>query len=344
MVLCVDTPHMRDWITERGVEPILLDLVARLEHDFSRWLEFERAPRVASHSPVGVIELMPTSDGRRYAFKYVNGHPGNPAHGLQTVTGFGVLADVATGYPLLFAEMNLLTALRTAATSAMAAKRLARADSRVLALIGTGSQSEFQALAMKAVMGITHVRIWDVDPAAMDKFERNAAGCGLSVYRAASGADACEGADIVTTCTADKANAIVLTDAMVRPGMHVNAIGGDCPGKTELEPAILHRARVFVEHEPQTRIEGEIQLLPIDHPVEPLWEVVSGRAPGRTSAVEITVFDSVGFAIEDFTALEYVYGEVAGTRFAGELDIISSPEDPKDLFSLVSTPAMVAAR
>lgn len=343
MVLCVDAPHMREWIAERGVEPIVIDLVERMEQAFTRWMDFERAPRVASHSEHGVIELMPTSDGEYYAFKYVNGHPLNPNIGLQTVSGFGVYADVATGYPLMFAEMNLLTALRTAATSAMAARYLARPDSRVLALIGTGSQSEFQTLAMRAIIGIDAVRIWDVDRFAMDKYEHNMAGYGIDVYRAASAADAVAGADIVTTCTADKTNATVLTDAMVEPGVHLNAIGGDCPGKTELDGAILHRARIFVEHEPQTRIEGEIQHLPATHAVEALWSVVAGEAPGRTDDAEITLFDSVGFAIEDFVALAYLRDDVTGTRFAGELDLITSPEDPKDLFSLVSTPALVRA-
>ena len=130
---------------------------------------------------------------------------------------------------------------------------------------------------------------------------------------------------------------------MVREGMHVNAIGGDSPGKTELEPTILHRSRIFVEHEAQTRIEGEIQLLDADHPVEPLWQVIAKLAAGRRSDSEITLFDSVGFAIEDFTALEYVRDEVEDTRFAGELDLITSPEDPKDLFSLVSSPALALA-
>ncbi|WP_291381671.1 ornithine cyclodeaminase [Demequina sp.] len=339
MVLCVDAPHMREWIADRGVEPIIVNLVERMEQAFTRWMDFERAPRVASHSKHGVIELMPTSDGEHYAFKYVNGHPSNPSIGLQTVSGFGVYADVATGYPLMFAEMNLLTALRTAATSAMAARYLARTDSRVLALIGTGSQSEFQTLAMRAINGIDAVRIWDVDAGAMDKYERNMAGQGIDIYRATSAADAVAGADIVTTCTADKTSATVLTDAMVSPGVHLNAIGGDCPGKTELDTAILHRARIFVEHEPQTRIEGEIQHLAATHPVEALWRVVAGEAPGRTDDADITVFDSVGFAIEDFVALAYVRDDVTGTRFAGDLDLITAPEDPKDLFSLIPAPA-----
>jgi len=336
MVQFVDVRHMREWVATEGAEALIRDLVPALEADFRRWPEFEKIARIASHSPVGVIELMPAADADTYAFKYVNGHPANPARGLQTVTAFGVLADVASGYPVLLSEMSILTALRTAATSAMAARHLARPDARVHALIGAGSQAEFQAVAMRAVVGTRIVRVWDTDPAALDKFEHNARALDLEVVRAASAADAVAGADIVTTCTADKANATVLADAMVRPGVHINAIGGDCPGKTELDAAILRRADVFVEYEPQTRVEGEIQQLPADHPVAPLWQVVDGAAPGRVSADQVTVFDSVGFALEDFTALRFVRDRVAGTRFATEIDLIAEPGDPKDLFSLVA--------
>lgn len=228
----VDVPNMIRWVSDRGAEAIIAEMAAVVEADFGRWSEFEKAPRVASHSPGGVIELMPTSDGQSYGFKFVNGHPNNPLSGLQTVTAFGVLADVVTGYPRFVAEMTIMTALRTAATSAMAARHLARPDSAVMALIGTGSQAEFQSLGFRALLGINTLRVWDTDPAAMTKFARNAAALGFEVHVASSASDAVSGADIVTICTADKANAVVLTDAMVVPGMHLNAIGGDCPGKT----------------------------------------------------------------------------------------------------------------
>ncbi len=337
MVRFVDVPHMKKWVAATGLASIFHGMAAYLEQDFKRWHEFEKAPRVASHSPVGVIELMPTSDGLQYGFKYVNGHPGNPTVGLQTVTAFGVLSDVATGYPQMVSEMTLLTALRTATTSAFVAKLLARQDSTTMALLGTGSQAEFQSIAFRELVGIRSLRIWDTDPAAMDKFERNAAHFGIDIYRATSAADAVAGADIITTCTADKAYATILTDDMVVPGVHINAIGGDCPGKTELETEILHRADVFVEFEPQTRIEGEIQHLDEAHSVTELWEVINDQAPGRTSREQITVFDSVGFAIEDFTALRYLNDAVTGTDFSTEIDLIADPRDPKDLFSLVKS-------
>jgi len=336
MVRFVNVKNMTRWAAEQGVENVISGLIEYLEDDFRRWPAFDKSPRLASHSAGGVIELMPTSDGATYGFKYVNGHPANPGSGLQTVTAFGVLADVQTGYPTFWSEMTVLTALRTAATSAMAAKVLARRNCRTMALIGTGTQSEFQALAFRAAVGIDQLRIWDTDPAAMDKFIRNAGPLGFDIVAATSAADAVTGADVITTCTADKAHGTVLTSDLVGPGVHINAIGGDCPGKTELEAEILHRGDVFVEFCEQTRIEGEIQQVAPDFPVTELWRVLAGTAAGRTSADQITIFDSVGFAIEDFSALRYLRDSVDGTSFYDEVDLIAEPTDPKNLFGLVA--------
>jgi ornithine cyclodeaminase len=329
---------MTRWLGATGVETAIGRLIDYLEHDFRRWEEFDKRPRVASHTPVGVIELMPTSDHETYGFKYVNGHPSNPARGYQTVTAFGVLADVHNGYPTFAAEMTLLTALRTAATSALAARTLARPGSSTLGLIGAGSQSEFQALGMRAALGVNDLRVYDIDSDAVAKLARNLIPHGFTITAAGSAAEAADGADIVTTCTADKALATVLRGDDVRPGMHLNAIGGDCPGKTELEASILDRAAVFVEYEPQTRVEGEIQARGRDFPVTELWHVMTGREPGRTSDEQITLFDSVGFAIEDFSALRYVRDAVQGTDFCERIDLIAEPDDPKNLFGMVGAP------
>lgn len=333
---------MAAWIGETGPEKIITDLVDALEVDFARWESFEREPRVASHSALGVIELMPTSDGELYAFKYVNGHPSNPSRGFQTVTAFGVLSDVETGYPLFLAEMTLLTALRTAATSGLAARWLARPDSSRMGMIGAGSQAEFQALAFRSQLGIHDLRLFDTDRAAAETTARNLRPLGFDVTVESSAADAVRDADVITTCTADKTNAVVLSAYDVRPGTHVNAIGGDCPGKTELERALVRHNHVFIEHEAQTRIEGEIQVLPADSPVTELWTVITGAAPGRLSTDEITVFDSVGFAIEDFTALRFARDATASTRFSAPIDLVAEPDDPKDLFSMINTPVPVA--
>ncbi|MEL7252949.1 MAG: ornithine cyclodeaminase [Pseudomonadota bacterium] len=335
LVPFVSVENMMRLVHHIGVEEMLVGLADYIEADFKRWELFDKTPRVASHSAEGVIELMPTSDGEVYGFKYVNGHPKNTRDGLQTVTAFGLLADVDTGYPVLLSEMTVLTALRTAATSALVARYLAPKGATTMAMIGNGAQSEFQSLAMKAVCGLRSVRLYDIDPAATAKAAANLSGMGLSVVACRTAEEAMEGAGIITTCTADKQYATILTDNMVGEGVHINAIGGDCPGKTELAAGVLHRSEIFVEYPAQTRIEGEIQQLADDHPVTELWQVMTGTAQGRTSPEQITLFDSVGFAIEDFSALRYVRDQIKGTDLYFDLDLLADPDDPRDLFGML---------
>lgn len=335
MVQFVGTKNIADLVASIGLETLLLKLVKYLEQDFSRWEDFDKTPRIAAHASNGVIELMPASDHDLYAFKFVNGHPENPLHGLQTVTAFGVLANMHTGYPEFLAEMTISTALRTAATSAMAAKYLARKDARTMAMIGLGAQSEFQATAFKTVLGIRHLQIFDIDPEAAEKFSRNLANAGFVITHAASAEEAVLGADIITTATADKKLATILSDNMVGAGVHINAVGGDCPGKTELHRDILLKSDIFVEFPPQTRIEGEIQQLDAEYPVTELWQVITGQKTGRSSDKQITLFDSVGFAIEDFSTLRFLRDLVQGTAFYSDIDLVAQPKDPRDLFGLL---------
>jgi len=236
---------------------------------------------------------------------------------------------------MLLTEMTILTALRTAATSALAARYLAPQAARTMAMIGNGAQCEFQALAFRTILGIDTVRLYDIDPNTTEKCIENLAGSGLTTIACASSQEAVEGAEIITTCTADKQFATILTDNMVGAGIHINAIGGDCPGKTELHPDILQRAEIFVEYTEQTRIEGEIQQLPDDHPVSELWQVIAGERPGRRDASQLTLFDSVGFAIEDFSALRYVRDLAARIGYFEKLDLLADPDDPRDLYGML---------
>ncbi|MBT8099533.1 MAG: ornithine cyclodeaminase [Gammaproteobacteria bacterium] len=342
MTTFIDVAAVGRLLQQHGMQPFMAGMADTIRQDFLRWEAFDKCPRVASHSETGVIELMPVADVGRYAFKYVNGHPSNTARGLSTVMAFGALADVDTGYPTLISELTLTTAFRTAATSAMAAQVLARPDAAVMGMIGCGAQSEFQALAFHSLLGIRELRIFDIDAGAVDKLRGHLADyAGLKVIVANSAHAAADGADIVTTCTADKAWATILTPDMVQAGMHINAVGGDCPGKTELHAAVLQMAKIFVEYEPQTRVEGDIQQLPAEHPVTELWQVISGNKPGRDRADQITVFDSVGFALEDFSALRYVQ-QLARRYGEGEtIALIPELSDPKDLFSLLRSPHSV---
>ena len=355
MVDYIGLERVQELVARMGAACFIEGLASEIEADYRRWRDFDKSPRHATHSPVGVIELMPISDGRLYSFKYVNGHPRNTAQGLLTVTAFGVLADVETGYPMLLSELTFTTALRTAAMSALAARYMARPASRSMALIGNGAQAEFQALAFYHMLGIRELRLFDTDPAATAKLERNLALLqlpGLHVSRGRSTAEAVQGVDIVTTATADKRNATILLPQMIEAGMHLNAIGGDCPGKTELHGDILRRpdARLVVEFEPQSRIEGEIQQLDPSFPVVEFTDMLTGRAQARTSDGDVTIFDSVGFALEDFSALRYLHRlhqHERGTR--REIDLLPTMADPKDLFGelagrLAARPSLKVAR
>jgi ornithine cyclodeaminase len=331
--LFLSAPDVAGIVRRKGLKACLSGIADNIHADFLRWESFDKTARVAAHSSVGVIELMPIADDQTFAFKYVNGHPNNNRFALPTVMAFGVLADVATGVPRLLGELTLSTALRTAAMSALAARTLARKSSRSMALIGNGAQSEFQALAFQYLVGIRELRLFDTDPAATAKLVHNLRSSGLVIRVCSSTAEAVRGADIVTTVTADKRNAVIISPEMIEPGMHINGVGGDCPGKTELHADVLRGAAVFVEYEPQTRIEGDIQQLPADFAVTEFWQVLVGQQSGRTSDAQVTVFDSVGFALEDYAVLRFMRDAALELGVGQSLELIPELADPKDLFA-----------
>jgi ornithine cyclodeaminase len=330
-------------VQRKGLSACIEGVAERIRSEFLRWESFDKSARMACHSEEGVIELMPIADASQFSFKYVNGHPKNTKAGLPTVMAFGVLADVATGAPRLLSELTITTAIRTAAMSALAAQKLARPNSRVMALIGNGAQSEFQALAFRDLVGINTLHLFDVDAKASAKLAANLAGSGMTVKVFANTADAVKGVDIITTVTADKTNATIITPEMIEPGMHVNGVGGDCPGKTELHRGVLEQASVFVEFEPQSRIEGDIQQMPADFAVTEFWRVLSGQAVGRTSNTQVTVFDSVGFALEDFAALAFLDSTARELGIGEFIDLVPQNPDPKNLFGVLRSNLAMAA-
>lgn len=331
-------------INIHGLENYLKDLIVRLERDFSRWGAFNKMPRPAMYVPGGVLELMPVCDSEYYTFKYVNCHPKNPETGLMTVVATGQLSRIDTGYPLMFSEMTLLTALRTAATTALVTDFMARKNSTVLAIIGTGAQSEFLVTALRMVRGIKEVRYFDIDPLAMDKFEISFGQNQLHIStikftRCANAKEAVRGADIVTTCTAYKGRAVVVKNAWIAPGTHINGIGGDAPGKTELDFEIVKRSRIVVEYFDQSVLEGEIQWYSEEEAKKKvhaeLHEVITGKKKGRENESEITLYDSVGIGLEDYSVLRLTYELSEKYRIGKEMDLIPDLKNPKDLISLL---------
>ena len=337
----ITVESLSELINLYGLENYLSDLVASLKRDFGQWERFTKMPRPSMHVPGGVLELMPICDNELYyTFKYVNCHPKNPLIGKQTVVATGQLSQIDTGYPLMFSEMTILTALRTAAMSALATDLMARKNSRVMALIGTGAQSEFQVRGMQLMRDISEVRFFDIDIKAMDKFEKNMKGSKLKMTRCRNAEEAVNGADIITTITACKANVDVIKNSWVKSGVHINAMGGDTIGKTELELSILPRSRIVVEYFDQSFIEGEIQRVSKEEANKLVYaeihELVTGQKKGRENDSEITLFDSVGIGLEDYSALRLTYELAEKYHIGEERNFTPVVDDPKNLIGVLT--------
>ncbi len=336
----MNVESLTELVQKHGFNNYLLGLMKALKHDFGKWQSFTKMPRPAMHVPGGVLELMPICDNENYyTFKYVNCHPNNPFIGQQTVVATGQLSRIDTGYPLMFSEMTVLTALRTAATASLATDLMARKNARVLALIGNGAQSEFQVKGQQLVRDISEVRFFDIDSKAMDKFEKNMSTSSLKLTRCNSAKEATLGADIITVCTACKANVDVIKNDWVQEGVHINALGGDTIGKTELELGILSRSRIVVEYFDQSYVEGEIQRLDHDEAKNLVYaemhELVTGLKRGRDNDGEITLFDSVGIALEDYSALRFTYDLAEKYNLGEERNLTPVLLDPKNLIAVL---------
>ncbi len=338
-MILLEAKNINSIIHKIGLENFYLRLMDNLTEDFKNWHLFQKCNRNAMYVDDGVIELMPICDDKLYSFKYVNGHPLNPLQGKLNIIAIGMLADVATGYPLMLASMNILTAIRTAAVSALSSKYLAKKDSQKIAIIGCGAQSEFQILAHDAILPITEVRCYDISEEAQDRFVDNLSNSKFKIIKSSSAKDAVQGVDIIITTTSMKGKHKVLTLDMLSPGQHICGIGGDSPGKTELDPEILKNSKVVVEYFPQTSQEGEIQNLGLNssgYVYAELWEIISGIKDGRVSSDEITVFDSVGFALEDFSTLKLCYDLAKKFKVGRNIDFVPHEiADCKDLYGLL---------
>lgn len=335
----IDLDTVKEIINKHGFGNILLDLIDQLKKDFANWDAFNKVPRPAMHVKGGVLELMPICNDKFHTFKFVNCHPKNPEHNLLTVVATGQLAEVSTGYPLMFSEMTLLTALRTATTTAIATEYMARENSEVLAIIGTGAQSEFLLRAICLVRNIKEVKYFDIDEKAMDKFCKNNQVLNLRLVRCKSVREAVKDADIITTCTACKKHVDVVKKEWIKKGVHINGIGGDCPGKTEIDIEIVKNSRIIVEYFEQSFIEGEIQRLDLDEAKKKvageLHEIIVGSKLGRTDDEEITLYDSVGIALEDYSVLKFIYELAEKYKLGNKLNMLPNLQNPKDLFSLI---------
>ncbi|WP_254398883.1 ornithine cyclodeaminase family protein [Streptomyces sp. AC602_WCS936] len=329
----------RDALMERVVER-LTEGLADIGHG-RRELSPLRDGFERSEPVPGILEWMPHRDpGDSITIKTVAYSPGNPERfSLPTIIGTVARYDDTTGALTALMDGVLLTAVRTGAASAVASRLLARPDSRTLGLVGAGAQAVTQLHALSLVFPLERALVWDTDPAHLESFARRAAFTGVPVQVADPARIAAE-ADIVSTATSVAVGAgPVLPDTAHREHLHINAVGADLVGKTELPLTWLRRAFVAADHPEQARREGECQRLAPADPVTGLAELVAEPQRAEDRRDGPTVFDSTGIALEDALAME-VFLEVAAEHGLGSrMSIEHHPADALDPYALQPVPA-----
>ena len=267
--------------------------------------------------PDGTLLLMPAwRKGGMLGLKCLTVYPGNPTAGLSTIMGFYALMDATTGQLLALMDATVLTAKRTAATSALAASYLAREDASRLLIVGTGNLAPYMARAHAAIRPITRVTVFGRSPEKVQAMIATLNDAPFETVAAESLESAVANADIV--CCATTATAPLVRGAWLRPGTHLDLVGAFKPDMREADADAVAKARVYVDSRAGAMHEAGDILIPLRegliteaHVIADLSELVRGEKPGRSSLSEITLFKSVGMALEDLAAAELVYNRVS---------------------------------
>jgi len=316
--LIVDGKTVKSLITVRGA-------IREVEKAFKLFGEgkVQMPPKVYIHlnKYKGDFRAMPAYvEGlEKCSIKWVNVHPENRKKALPTVMAIIILSDPANGFPLSVMDATYVTALRTGAAGGVAAKYLARKDSKSVALVGCGVQAQTQLAALNENFNIERVRIWGHLRSEAAGFKRKASRIGDFKMEISKTIKSCvEDSDIIVTTTPSRRP--LVRSGWLKRGAHVNAIGADAKGKQELDPKILKKAKIVVDAWEQASHSGEINVPLAERQISKkdiyadLGEVVAGKKKGRTSGKEITVFDSTGLAIQDTAVANVVYREAKRRR------------------------------
>jgi len=279
----------------------------------------------------GDLRVMPAYllDEAIAGVKIVNVHPENPRkYGIASVMAVVVLVDLETGRPLAIMDGTLITAWRTGAAGAVAAKYLARRDSKVMGIIGAGVQGRMQALFTSRVLDLDRLVVWDIVESRAEAYaEEVSRALGIGVEVARGPEEVAREADVLATCTPSREP--IVEAEWIRPGIHINAIGADAPGKEELDPEVLKRAsKIVVDDWVQASHSGEINvplskgIISKEDVYAELGEIVAGMKPGRERDDEITVFDSTGLAIQDIATASIVYRKALDRGVGVRMEIV----------------------
>jgi len=276
----------------------------------------------------GDFRAMPAylEGGASCVLKWVNVHPGNVKKGLPTVMAVLILSDPKTGFPLCIMDGTYVTSLRTGAAGAVAAKYLARKDSKVVSLVGCGEQASTQLKALYELFDIKIVKVWGHEPLLAESFIKKMNKFPLEFIPVDTLKNCVKGGDIIVTTTPSRRP--LIKNEWIKKGAHINAIGADAPGKQELEFEVLKNAKVIIDDWAQASHSGEINvpirkgLLARKDIYAELGQIIAGKKKGRINTDEITVFDSTGLAIQDLVVAELIYKTVLKKGYGRLISIV----------------------
>ncbi|MEO1589883.1 MAG: ornithine cyclodeaminase family protein [Cyanobacteria bacterium J06632_22] len=328
-----------------GLDRLMDEMIGRLTQAF---LEFDNHNTVVPirsgfnyRTPhVGLVEWMPLlQKTQQIVVKTVGYHPQNPElYGLPTVLSTISAYDPTSGRLLAVVDGTFLTALRTGAASAIASQYLAQPNSRTLGLVGAGAQAITQLHALSRRFDLKHVLVYDTDPVVMASFAERAAVLKLDLrIESAPLVQVTTAADILCTATSVDVEAGPVIPAQgLKPGLHINAVGADFPGKTEIPLSVLEQSLVCPDFYEQALLEGECQQFEDRSQIGPeLFELVKSPAAYKAHQQQMTVFDSTGFALEDQTAMNLMLAYADELGLGTWMALESVAADVKNPYSFV---------
>ena len=311
-VLFVNEAGVRELLPMDACVPLMRDALAALSRG-DAVLPLRSMVWLPDRS--GLLGLMPGYLGGppRFGLKVVAVMPGNHGTPYDSHQGVVMLFGVEHGEPLAIMDASAITAIRTAAASGAATDALARKDAGDLALIGSGAQAKTHLEAMRAVRTLRRVRVWSRSRANAERFARDeAALAGMAIEVAATAEETVRGADLVCTTTSSKEP--VLQGAWLAPGAHVNAVGSCFPSAREIDTEAVRRSRFYTDCRESCVHEAGDFLIPRKegaiadaHLLGEVGEIFLGRLPGRRSPEDITVYESLGVAVEDLAAAHEIH-------------------------------------
>jgi len=327
-MLIISHPQVRELLPMRDCMVVVADALASLARGEA--LQPLRAGFVRPDAK-GVMAWMPGSlaAGQPFGIKVLSVVDNPGELGVESHQGAVMIFDPANGSPLALCEAGAITAVRTAAVSALATERLARPDATTLAVLGAGTQARSHIEAMLEVRPIEGIRMWSRTPATTERVAAESSELhGVPIEVADDAASAVADADII--CTTTSAREPILSSEIVEPGMHINAVGASIPAWREIDPGVLPLATLFTDRRESLANEAgeyvhavETGLIPDGLVVPELGEVLNGDHPGRTSETEITLFRSLGLAVEDIASAQLVYERAVKQKIGTEVDIVS---------------------